>query len=128
MATKPRVAPLTRRWMRQRRHQRFISRVRLLVEWEEDSLSHRADAVTVDVSESGCMVVASAGLPLHEFVRLINPETGRRAEALVAWRSHEAWHFGLQLLEPDLSFWGLQFWTPVSPGTHSLYSKGWGGR
>ena len=128
MATTPRVTLLARRWKRQRRHQRFIARVRLLVEWQADSLLHRADAVTVDVSESGCMAVASAALPLYEFVRVINPESGRSAEALVVWRSHETWHFGLQLLEPNLPFWGVEFWTPVSPGTHSLYSKGWGGR
>jgi PilZ domain len=126
MATKPRVTSSERRWSRQRRHQRFLSRVSLFIEWQEGPLWQRADAVTVVVSASGCMVVSSSALPLGEHVLLTNPESGRSSEAQVVWGSREAWHFGLELIEPDLSFWGVQFWTPIAPGAHALYSKGWG--
>jgi PilZ domain len=96
------------RWALLRSHKRIISKVKLLVEWDEGSAAHRANAVTVDVSHSGCMAVVGADLPLHRKVRLIHPETGRKAEAEVVWRDHEAWDVGLELVKPDASFWGLK--------------------
>src|SRR6202451_384475 len=79
------------RWERLRSHKRIISRVKLLVEWEQGGAKEHANAVTVDVSHSGCMAVVGAALPLHKRVRLIQQETGRKADAEVVWRSHEAW-------------------------------------
>jgi hypothetical protein len=55
------------------------------------------------------MAVVGAPLPLHRRVRLIHPETGRKAEAEVVWRDHEAWDVGLELVKPDASFWGVKF-------------------
>jgi PilZ domain len=97
------------RWAQMRTHKRVISRVRFLVEWDEDSQKQRANAVTVDVSHSGCMAIVGAPLPLHKQVRLIHPETGRKAEAQVVWRDHEAWDTGFELNKPDASFWGVSF-------------------
>src|SRR5262245_25598920 len=97
------------RWARMRSHKRIISRVKFLVEWDEDKQKQRANAVTVDVSHSGCMAIVGAPLPLHKQVRLIHPESGRRAEALVVWRDHEAWDTGFELAKPDASFWGVPF-------------------
>lgn len=100
---------LQERWALLRSHKRIISKVKLLVEWEEGAAPRRANAVTVDVSHSGCMAVVGADLPLHRRVHLIHPESGRKAEAEVVWRDHEAWDVGLELVEPDPSFWGLNF-------------------
>jgi hypothetical protein len=97
------------RWARMRSHKRIISRVKFLVEWDEDKQRQRANAVTVDVSHSGCMAIVGAPLPLHKQVRLIHPETGRKAEAQVVWRDHEAWDTGFELAKPDASFWGVPF-------------------
>jgi PilZ domain len=98
------------RWARMRSHKRIISRVKFLVEWEaEDKQKQSANAVTVDVSHSGCMAIVGAPLPLHKQVRLIHPETGRKAEAQVVWRDHEAWDTGFELAKPDASFWGVPF-------------------
>lgn len=96
------------RWAQLRSHKRIISKVKLLVEWDEGADSQRAHAVTVDVSHSGCMAVVGADLPLHRKVRLIHPESGRKAEAEVVWRDHEAWDVGLELVKPDPSFWGVK--------------------
>ncbi|HET8923031.1 MAG TPA: PilZ domain-containing protein [Candidatus Acidoferrum sp.] len=101
-------AALQERWERLRGHKRIISRVKLLVEWEQGGAKERANAVTVDVSHSGCMAVVGADLPLHRRVRLIHPETGRKAEAEVVWRSHEAWDAGFELVKPDPSFWNVK--------------------
>ena len=97
------------RWARMRSHKRIISRVKFLVEWDDDKEKQRANAVTVDVSHSGCMAIVGAPLPLNKQVRLIHPETGRKAEAQVVWRDHEAWDTGFELTKPDASFWGVPF-------------------
>jgi hypothetical protein len=96
------------RWAKLRSHQRTISRMKLLVEWEDGLAPQRVNAVTVDVSHSGCMAVVGADLHLHQKVRLIHPESGRKADALVVWRGHEAWDAGFELTKPDASFWGLK--------------------
>jgi hypothetical protein len=96
------------RWERLRSHKRIISRVKLLVEWDHGGAKERANAVTVDVSHSGCMAVVGADLPLRKRARLIHPETGRKADAEVVWRSHEAWDAGFELVKPDATFWGLK--------------------
>ncbi len=102
----PTASALQERWESLRNHKRTFSRVKLLVEWEQGGAKERANAVTVDVSQSGCMAVVGADLPLHKRVRLIHAESGRNAEAEVVWRSHEAWDAGFELVQPDPSFWG----------------------
>ena len=98
---------LEERWARMRTHKRVISRVKFLVEWDENAQKQHANAVTVDVSHSGCMAIVGAPLPLHKQVRLIHPVSGRKAEAQVVWRDHEAWDTGFELEKPDASFWGV---------------------
>jgi PilZ domain-containing protein len=100
---------LDERWAKLRTHPRVVSRVKFQVEWEEETLPQRANGVTVDISKSGCLAVVGAGLPLRQRVRLINPVSGRVAEAQVVWRDHEAWDVGLELVKPDASFWGVKF-------------------
>lgn len=100
---------LEEHWEKLRTHPRVVSRVKFQVEWEEGSQRQRANGVTVDVSKSGCLAVVGAGLPLRKRVRLINPMSGRTAEAQVVWRDHEAWDVGLELIQPDPSFWGVKF-------------------
>jgi len=46
---------------------------------------------------------------MHKQVRLIHPKSGRKADALVVWRDHEAWDTGFELSKPDASFWGVHF-------------------
>jgi PilZ domain len=108
LALNPADTAVQERWERLRSHKRIISRVKLLVEWDQGEAKERANAVTVDVSHSGCMAVVGADLPLRKRVRLIHPETGRKADAEVVWRSHEAWDAGFELVKPDATFWGLK--------------------
>ena len=100
---------LEERWEKLRNHRRIVSRVKFQVEWEEGAERQCANGVTVDVSKSGCLAVVGAGLPLRKRVRLINPTSGRTAEAQVVWRDHEAWDVGLELDQPDANFWGVKF-------------------
>src|SRR5260370_5025519 len=102
-------ADVLARWERPRSHKRIISRVKLLVEWEQGGAKEHANAVTVDVSHSGCLAVVGADVPLHKRVRLIHPETGRKAEAEVVWRSHEACDADFELVKPHATLWGLEY-------------------
>jgi hypothetical protein len=97
---------LRERWTNMRTHLRVDSRVKLLVEWEEGQARQYVPAVTVDVSHSGCKAVVGADLRLHQRVKLIHAETGRKADAQVVWRGHEAWDAGFALEHPDPTFWG----------------------
>lgn len=108
ISANPAARDLQARWERLRGHKRIISRIKLLVEWDQGAGKEIANAVTVDVSHSGCMAVVGADLPLHKRVRLVHPETGRKADADVVWRSHEAWDAGFELVKPDPSFWNLK--------------------
>ena len=96
------------RWAKFRSHKRAVASLPFLLEWDEGDKRRSANAITVDVSHSGCMAVVGADLPLHRRVRLIHPETGRKAEAEVVWRSYEAWDAGFELLKPDATFWNLK--------------------
>jgi hypothetical protein len=96
---------LLERWMNMRGHQRVASSVKLMVEWDEDSTPQVMNAVTVDVSNSGCKAVVAGDLRLHQRVRLIHAASGRVADAQVVWRGHEAWDAGFALVQPDPTFW-----------------------
>jgi hypothetical protein len=96
------------RWMKMRSHKRAVASLRFLVEWDEDQKRRCANAITVDVSNSGCMAVVGADLPLRRKLRVVLPDTGRTAEAEVVWRGHEAWDIGIAFSEPNASFWGVK--------------------
>jgi hypothetical protein len=96
------------RWSKMRSHKRAVASLRFLVEWEEDKKRRSANAITVDVSHSGCMAVVGADLPMHRKVRLVLPDTGKSADAQVVWRGHEAWDVGIAFSQPDASFWGIK--------------------
>jgi PilZ domain len=99
---------LEERWAKMRSHKRAVASQRFLVEWEEGEQRRCANGITVDVSDSGCMAVVGADLPLRRQVRLVLPGTGRSAQGEVVWRGHEAWDIGIALAEPDASFWGVK--------------------
>jgi hypothetical protein len=101
-------ADFEERWAKMRSHKRAVASLRFLVEWEEDEKRRCANAITVDVSHSGCMAVVGADLPIRRKLRLVLPDTGRSAEAEVVWRGHEAWDVGIAFCQPDASFWGVK--------------------
>ena len=96
---------LLERWSNMRSFQRIDSKVKLLVEYEDGKDCQRANAVTVDVSNSGCKAVVGADLYMHQRVRLIHAQSGRKVDAQVVWRGHEAWDAGFALEQPDADFW-----------------------
>jgi hypothetical protein len=96
---------LLERWTNMRGSQRITTNVKLTVEWDEGQTQQQVNAVTVDVSNSGCKAVVAGDLHLHQRVKLIHAASGRRADAQVVWRGHEAWDAGFALAQPDPTFW-----------------------
>jgi hypothetical protein len=96
---------LLERWTNMRESQRVAAKVKLLVEYDEGQTQRHINAITVDVSNSGCKAVVAGDLRLHQRVKLIHAATGRKADAQVVWRSHEAWDAGFVLEHPDPTFW-----------------------
>jgi len=96
------------RWAKFRSHKRAVASLPFLLEWDEGDKRRSANAITVDVSHSGCMAVVGADLPLRRQVRIVMPKTGRSATAEVVWRGHEAWDVGIALKNPDPAFWGVK--------------------
>jgi hypothetical protein len=99
---------LEERWTSMRSHKRAVASLRFIVEWDDNEKQRCANGITVDVSSSGCMAVVGADLPLHRRVKVVLPEHGRAAHGQVVWRGHEAWDVGIELSEPDPSFWGVK--------------------
>jgi len=100
--------PLEDRWAKYRFHKRVVASLPFVVEWEDGDKRCCANAITVDVSHSGCMAVVGADLPLGRPVRLVLPKSGRSIQGEVVWRGHEAWDIGIALAEPDPAFWGVK--------------------
>src|SRR5256885_10039383 len=95
LASHPGVAKsLQERWAQLRSHKRVISKVKLLVEWDEGSAPRQANAVTVDISHSGCMAVVGADLPLHRRGRMIFSRRRPAGGAGGGLRGAPAWGVG----------------------------------
>ena len=96
---------LLERWTNMRNSQRFTNNVKLMVEYDEGSTQQHINAVTVDISNSGCKAVVAGDLHMHQRVKLIHAVSGKKADAQVVWRGHEAWDAGFALANPDPDFW-----------------------
>jgi hypothetical protein len=90
---------------------RLNSRVKLAVEWSESGRSLRAEGYTVDISPKGCLAIVPQGFTVGQRLRLVNLLNQNACEAVLIWRGHEGrggWELGLELLEPDPGFWGVE--------------------
>ena len=91
---------------------RLNSRVPIAIEWIEAGQTHRADGYTKDISSKGCMAVVPQALAVGQKLRLINTVNQNSSEAALIWRGHEGpsgWELGLELLDPPVDYWGLDF-------------------
>ena len=91
---------------------RLNSRVAVAVEWADAGRSLRAEGYTVDIAPKGCLAVVPQGFTVGQRLRLINLTNQISCEAVLVWRGHEGragWELGLELQEPSLDFWGLDF-------------------
>jgi rRNA-processing protein FCF1 len=100
------------KYREKRRGRRMNSRVRIRLEWDgEASKRHAVEAVTRVVNPYGCMVVLSESLELEQRLALTNLATQASNAAVIVWRGNqepEGWEYGVELVAPDMDFWGLE--------------------
>jgi hypothetical protein len=98
------------RYSEKRRGNRMNSRVHVRAEWELGGKRHVAESFTRVVNPYGCMVIFKEALDLEQRFSLTNLATGSSNAAVVVWRGNprpEGWEYGIELIAPEMDFWGL---------------------
>ena len=94
-----------------RRGVRVNSRVPVSVEWDADGQFLRKEAQTRVVGPYGCMVVLSGNLDVKQSIQLTNMVSRQSILGVIVWRGlqrAEGWELGIELLNPQMGFWGLE--------------------
>ncbi|GAC1635428.1 MAG: hypothetical protein NVS9B14_12650 [Candidatus Acidiferrum sp.] len=94
-----------------RRGTRMNSRVPVRLEWDQGGSRRGLDAHTRVVNPYGCMVVLPESFALEHRLALTNLATGSSNAAVVVWKGNprpEGWEYGIELVAPDMDFWGLE--------------------
>ena len=88
------------------------SRVPVRLEWNGPSGEHiSVDGHTRVVNPYGCMIVLEHSLELEDRLTLSNLALGTTNAAIVVWKGGarvDGWEYGIELLEPEMEFWGLE--------------------
>jgi hypothetical protein len=94
-----------------RRGSRMNSRVRVRAEWDANGQRAKAEAFTRVVNPYGCMVILKHSLELNQRLSLTNLATGSSNASVIVWKGNprpEGWEYGIELIAPDMDFWGLE--------------------
>jgi hypothetical protein len=99
------------RYREKRRGRRMNSRVPVRLEWD-GAAGQRfcAEAHTRVVNPYGCMVVLPQSLELEHRLALTNLASNTSNAAVIVWKGNprpEGWEYGVELVAPDMDFWGL---------------------
>jgi hypothetical protein len=100
------------RYGEKRRGRRMNSRVQIRLEWDPtETQRERVEAITRTVNPYGCMVVLPTDFELQQRVALTNLATEASNAAVIVWKGNrqpEGWEYGIELVAPDLDFWGIE--------------------
>ena len=100
------------KYREKRRGRRMNSRVQIRLEWDTaDGTRHALETRTRVVNPYGCMVVLSDSLELEQRLALTILATGASNAAVIVWkgdREPEGWEYGVELVAPDMEFWGVE--------------------
>lgn len=100
------------RYSDKRRGRRMNSQVKIRLEWQTDGTPQQCvQAMTRTVNPYGCMVVLQETLETGHRLALTNLATNTSNAAVVVWRGNqqpEGWEYGIELVAPDMDFWGLE--------------------
>jgi hypothetical protein len=95
-----------------RRGRRMNSRVPIRLEWEgSDGKRQEMEAITRTVNHYGCMVFLRGTLELEQRLALTNMATSTSNAAVIVWRGNhqpDGWEYGIELVAPDMEFWGIE--------------------
>lgn len=96
---------------RKRRGVRVNSRVPVSVMWEASGDPRKMEAHTRIVGPYGCLAVIAQEFAVQQQLELINHANERANPAVIVWKGNqrvEGWEYGLELIEPEMDFWGLE--------------------
>ena len=100
------------KYSEKRRGRRMNSRAHVRLEWTSVAgQRHSVETHTRVVNPYGCMVVLSESLELDQRCALTNLGTNISNAAVVVWKGNqrpEGWEYGVELVAPDMDFWGLE--------------------
>jgi hypothetical protein len=94
-----------------RRGVRVNSRVPLSVAWQLEGDLSNLDAHTRIVGPYGCLAVIPREFGVEQQLELLNRANNRSNPAVIVWKGHEraeGWEYGIELIEPEMDFWGLE--------------------
>jgi len=93
-----------------RRGVRLNSRVPIAVEWAAGGEMLRQESQTRVVGHYGCLLVLAQNLEVKQEIELTNLLSKESSPARVVWRGverAEGWELGIELINPQMGFWGL---------------------
>jgi len=100
------------KYREKRRGRRMNSRVQIRLEWDGGAgKCHSVEAQTRVVNPYGCMVILAESLELEQHLALTNLATKASNAAVIVWKGNqepEGWEYGVELVAPDMDFWGLE--------------------
>jgi hypothetical protein len=100
------------KYREKRRGRRMNSRVPIRLEWTSTGGARQSvETNTRIVNPYGCMVVLADALELDQRLALTNLATSASNAAVIVWKGNqepEGWEYGVELVAPDMDFWGLE--------------------
>src|SRR6202035_1416435 len=93
-----------------RRGVRLNSRVPIALEWDAGGQMHRGETKTRVIGPYGCLPVLPQDLQVDQRIQVVNLVSSKAIPAAIVWRGHqgaEGWELGIELINPDMGFWGL---------------------
>ena len=93
-----------------RRGVRLNSRIPIALEWDAGGKIHRGETKTRVVGPYGCLTVLPVDMQIDQRIQVINLVSRQATPAVIVWRGHqgaEGWELGIELINPDMGFWGL---------------------
>ncbi len=100
------------KYREKRRGRRMNSRAHVRLEWDAESGKRQSvETHTRVINPYGCMVVLVDSLELEQRIALTNLATQASNAAVIVWKGNqepEGWEYGVELVAPDMDFWGLE--------------------
>jgi hypothetical protein len=106
-----RFAAQEAKFQNKRRGVRLNSRVPVGVAWQGAGDQSRLDAHTRVISPYGCMAVIPKEFGVEQQLEITNHANLRSNPAIIVWKGKqrvEGWEYGIELIEPEMDFWGFE--------------------
>ena len=94
-----------------RRGVRVNSRVPVRVAWQAEDIQCQLEAHTRVVGPYGCLAVIPKEFSVEQQLEIFNRANLRSNPAVIVWKGNqrvEGWEYGIELIEPEMDFWGLE--------------------